>query len=411
MEQEETNSPEPAPEIEIEKWVYGGAGLGRWNGQVVLAPFTLPGERVCFEVDRKRAGLLNVRVTGRSISSPDRIEPGCQYFGRCGGCHYQHAPYEFQVERKREILAETLRRVGKIQPPEGIGVIQAEPWGYRNRSQFHLANGEIGYLAAGSHKLVPVEECPISSPKLNEALRTLRRMMKDRRWPGFIRSLELFTNETETMVNVMDTEGGKRLARSFFDWCAAGIRGAAAGEITYAAGGERFRVSHGAFFQVNRFLLDALIGAALEGAGGARALDLYAGAGLFTIPLARRFAKAAAVESSAQAVGDLEANAATAGLAIEAHRMSSEQFLETAMADWDFVLADPPRTGLGAKAVEHLLRLKPARLNIVSCDPATLARDLNQLTAGGYRLEGLTLIDLFPQTFHIESVVRLSRVG
>lgn len=425
MEQEETNSPEStrlettkeeastgasvaAPEVVIDKWIYGGAGLGRWNGQVVLAPFTLPGEQIRFEIDRKRTGLLDVRVTERLTESPERIDPACPYFVRCGGCHYQHAPYGFQVDRKREILAETLQRVGKIAPPAEIPAVCGEPWGYRNRSQFHLAAGDIGYLAAGSHKLVPVEQCPISSPRLNETLRTIRRMMKDRRWPGFIRSIELFTNESETMVNVVETEGGKRVARSFFDWCAAGIRGASAGEMLYKTGSEAYRVSHGAFFQVNRFLIDSLVAAALSGAGGESALDLYSGVGLFSIALGRRFKRVAAVEASTRAVRDLQANAASAGLEIETHKMNAEQFLESAASEWDFVLADPPRAGLGAKTVEHLLRLKPPRLAIVSCDPATLARDLNKLIAGGYRLRDLSLIDLFPQTFHIESVANLA---
>ena len=408
MEHTETNPRETSPELAIDKWVYGGAGLGRWNGQVVLAPFTLPGETVRFEVGRKRSDLLNARVTERVISSPARIEPKCRYFGECGGCHYQHAATDFQVDRKREILAETLQRVGKIEPPTEIAAITGEPWGYRNRAQFHLTQGKIGYLAAGSHKLVPVEECPISSPKLNEVLTTIRKMMKDRRWPGFIRSIELFSNETETMVNVVDTEGGKRIARSFFDWCAAGIRGAAAGELMYTVGAEKYRVGHGSFFQVNRFLAEPLVAAALEGTEGSTALDLYAGVGLFTIPLARRFANVSAVESSVQAVRDLQFNTAAAKVSVNTNRANTEQYLETLATTPDFVLADPPRTGLGSTAVEHLLRLKAPRLNVVSCDPATLARDLSKLTAGGYRVEKLTLVDLFPQTFHIESVVRLT---
>ena len=202
--------------------------------------------------------------------------------------------------------------------PEQIAVVAGESWQYRNRAQFHLHNGQLGYLEAASHHLCPIEECPISSPKLNETIGVLREMIKDRRWPRFVESVELFTNESEVQVNVVDTQ--RPVARWFFDWCAEKIPGASAGVLDYKTANDMYRVGHRSFFQVNRFLVDALIGEALGDAEGLSALDLYSGVGLFAIPLARRFSSVTAVESGASAVNDLQFNAERAGVAVKAVR-------------------------------------------------------------------------------------------
>ncbi len=191
-----------------------------------------------------------------------------------------------------------LARIGKLEAPAEIGTISGEPWGYRNRTQLHLAGGEIGFFGTGSHHLVPVDRCPISSPRINEALAALRAMKGERRFPGFITSLELFTNETEVQVNVL--ESGRPVSKRFFDWCAEKIPGYAADAIEYPVGAAAFRVHHKSFFQVNRFLIEPLIAAALEGAEGESALDLYSGVGLFSIALARRFRSVTAVETEWQ---------------------------------------------------------------------------------------------------------------
>lgn len=209
------------------------------------------------------------------------------------------------------------------------------------------------------------------------------------------------------MVNVLETEQGRGVARGFFEWLGERIPGAADGELFYEACGERFRVSHKSFFQVNRFLIEPLVECALEGAEGEEALDLYAGVGLFTVPLARRLKKVTGVESDGSAARDLEFNLSAAGVAAEARRMQAEQYLEGLTKRPDFVLADPPRAGLGKRVVKELLRLRPPRVHIVSCDPATLARDAAALCGAGYEMEGVVLIDLFPQTYHMETVARL----
>lgn len=394
-------------EVKIEKWVYGGAGLARTAEGVTLVPFVMPGEKVKLEGARRRAGVMEARAAEIVEKSPDRIEPACAVFGRCGGCHYQMAPYGFQIDAKIAILREVLERVGRLKAPEEIRVVQGEPWGYRNRSQFHFGHHTLGYKMAGSEKVVDVAECPISAPAVNAALKALRAARRDRRFPRFLKQVELFTNGERTMVNVLDTEQGRGVSKGFFAWLAERIPGAADGEIFYEACGERFRVSHRSFFQVNRFLIGPLVECALEGAEGEEALDLYAGVGLFTVPLARRIARVTGVESDGSAARDLEFNLAAAGVTAEARRLQAEQYLEGLTKRPDFVLADPPRAGLGKRVVKELIRLRPPRMNIVSCDPATLARDLAALRAAGYEMEGLALIDLFPQTYHMETVARL----
>ena len=406
----ETNRREAEPrELTVEKWVYGGRGLARSGGEVVLAPFVLPGERVRVRIERRRSGMAEAALEEVVEPSAARVEPPCPYFGRCGGCQYQHAAYEAQLEYKAAILRETLQRVGKLTAPEEIRVTAAEPYGYRNRAQFHIQGGRIGYREAGSNRLCPIEQCRICSPQINFALGELLSMARDPRFPGFVRTLELFTNESEVQLNILSTE--RPVARRFFDWCREKLPGADAASLEYAACGERFRVSRHSFFQVNRFLLEHLVETALEGAAGEEAWDLYAGAGLFSLPLARRFAAVTAVESGSEAARDLEFNAQRAGLPIRVQRAEVEVFLASCTHTPDFVLADPPRAGLGPAVVRHLIRLHPPVLVVVSCDPATLARDLAGLAAGGYRLEPLALVDLFPQTYHLESVARLRWAG
>ncbi len=389
--------------LTIEKLVYGGAGLSRLDGQVVLTPFVLPGEEVRAELEKTSSGVQRARLQELLRGANDRVAPPCPYFGRCGGCHYQHAEYAAQVEIKRGILAETLRRVGKIEPPASIGVITGEPWGYRNRAQFHIRERQLGYLEMGSHKLCAIEKCPISSPKINECIAILRKMLKNARWPKFVTSIEIFTNETEVQINVRETS--QPVARRFFEWCEKEIPGMVPGALEY----EGFQVSGESFFQVNRFLDTRLVEAAIGGAVGTSALDLYAGVGLFSLSLAKKFGKVTAVESGIGAIRDCKANALKAGVELNTVAMSVDDYLLALDAPPDFVLADPPRSGLGKTAVARLIELQPARITVVSCDPATLARDLAGLLAGGFQLDELTMVDLFPQTFHIEAVAKLHR--
>jgi 23S rRNA (uracil1939-C5)-methyltransferase len=378
--------------------VYGGEGLARLDGRVILAPFVLPGETARIETrEDVHAGLVEVLTP-----APERITPPCPLFTHCGGCQYQHAPYDFQVARKVEILREQLRRVGKIDYQGEIETVTGPAFGYRNRAQFHIADGRIGYLAARSHELVPVTgECPVSSPRLNQALAMIRERLHDPRFPKFVHSIEIFTNETDVQINALEAD--RPVARSFYEWCGSTVA------IEYATSLGTFRVSPRSFFQVNRFLIETLAERALGDVAGAAALDLYAGVGLFALPMARRFETVTAVESASSAARDLEVNAERAGLKIRTELNRTEDYLAKLAQPPDFVLADPPRAGLGKTVVAHLNRLAPARLTIVSCDPATLARDL--ATLRGYTIDRLILVDLFPQTYHLETIAQLRRAA
>jgi 23S rRNA (uracil1939-C5)-methyltransferase len=385
-------------EVKVEKWVYGGDSMARIEGRVVFVPFVLPGETTRVQL---KDGDMHATLVEIVEPAPERVlVPPCPLYTRCGGCHYQHAPYEFQLERKVDILREQLRRVGKIKWEGEIATVSGPPLAYRNRAQFHLANGKIGYLAPASHTLIPVDgDCPISSPRINEALAQMRDRMPDRRFPHFVHSLELFTDETNVQINILETD--RPVAKSFYEWCQSTVA------LEYSTTFGKFRVSPRSFFQVNRFLIDQLVEAAIGDATGETALDLYAGVGLFSLPLARKFSKVAAVEGGTTAARDLEVNAQNAGLVIQHLQGRVEDHLARMTATPDFIVADPPRAGLGKTVVAHLARLKPPKLTIVSCDPATLARDVAGLA--DYKIDKLTLIDLFPQTYHLETVAELSR--
>ena len=393
------------PEIEIEKLVYGGDGLSRVDGQVVLTPLVLPQERVSVETSRIKNGLLRGSLTAVHSASAHRVQPRCPYFGACGGCQYQHSDYAFQVEQKRAILLENLQRLGGITYPGEIHTITADPWFYRNRIQLHFAKGKSGFNRLGSNELMPVEECFISSPLLVEAIKNLSTIVTKPEWPDFLQSLELFSNETELQINVLDTT--RPVAARFFDWLKKWLP-IAPGPISYTAAGHMFRISHGAFFQVNRFLIEQLVEEVIGEDQGEHAIDLYAGVGLFSLPLAGKFAKVDSVERSGPAVRDLEFNAQQKEITnIDATRAASEDFLRGVNQTPDLVIADPPRSGLGKEATQELMRIKPRKLTIVSCDPATLARDLKQLVTA-FDITRMTLIDLFPHTYHLETVVHLS---
>jgi 23S rRNA (uracil1939-C5)-methyltransferase len=370
--------------LTIEKLVYGGEGLARLEGKVVLTPFVLPGEMVRAETERVKNDLWRGRLIEVLQPSALRVSPGCPYFQRCGGCQYQHMDYPFQLEQKSAILREVLQRVGKIEFKGEIGVISGEPWQYRNRVQLHIEGGKVGYFAQGSRDLCAINHCPIASPKLNETISKIDA-------PQANTALELFTNETDIQVNVLD-----RIPRQ-------ALSALATLGVTTPIEYNGFQVSRNSFFQVNRFLIDRLVECAIGGAKGEWAVDLYAGVGLFSAKLAERFSKVTAVESSSSSLRDLAHNFAQAAV-----NANVEDYLAGLDQTPGFILADPPRAGLGKVAVKQLARIRAPRLTIVSCDPATLARDLQGLMAENYRIEKITLVDLFPQTFHLETVVELS---
>jgi 23S rRNA (uracil1939-C5)-methyltransferase len=230
-------------------------------------------------------------------------------------------------------------------------------------------------------------------------------MLRDPKWPRMVRSLDVFTDETSVQLNLTETD--RPVARRFFEWCGENIAGMVESALDYNG---QYRVSRGSFFQVNRFLVDRLVEAAVAGAEGDSAFDLYAGVGLFAPALASRFARVIAVESGSAAARDLQFNAERAGLAnVRVEARIVEEFLQEQERPADFVLLDPPRAGVGKEVVRRLVELQPRQVVLVACDPATLARDLAGLIANGYAIVRMAMVDLFPQTYHLETVVLLQR--
>jgi 23S rRNA (uracil1939-C5)-methyltransferase len=416
-------------EFTAEKLVYGGDALGHYQGRTILVPRALPGERLEVEEVRTAKGVTRARPLRVISAAPERVSPPCPYFGQCGGCHYQHLNYENQAVWKREIVRETLRRIGKIVWENEIPIHAGEPWNYRNQVQFKVSSSggrtELGFFEAESHQLVPVEECKILSPRLNAVLATLR----DEAWSESLADcseIEMLADERDE--NVMLTLRGKfteprgdALARRCLEE-APGIRTVAVernsrfrvyGEpaLDYRAGEFEYQISPGSFFQASRPLLSEMVAAVTGGQSGALALDLYAGVGLFTLPLAKAFNQVVGAEGNRGAARDLEANARRHELRnVRAVGESAYDFLRRfAQTGPNLVVLDPPRAGVGAPTLELLAKLRPARLHYASCHPPTLARDIAFLSARGYLLNMIEMFDFFPHTSHIECLARLTR--
>jgi 23S rRNA (uracil1939-C5)-methyltransferase len=415
-------------EIVPQKLIYGGDALAHHEGRAVFVPRVLPGERAEVETVRIAKGVVHARPLRVLEPSPERIEPPCPYFGRCGGCDYQHLPEARQTAIKRDILLETLRRTGKIDWSQPIAVHSAQAQGYRNQAQFKVVRNaagrpELGFFEAYSHRLFPIDSCLLLSPRLNQILHELR----DERWSvrlDGVTEIELTADESDERAMLIargTPSGGDQFAKELLESVpgvatvaiesGGGLRVFGEPHLHYSVGEFRYQVSPGSFFQVSRFLLPRLVDAISGSARGETALDLYAGVGLFTLPLAERFASVVAVEASAQATKDLAANAKARNLSnIRVNTATTQDFLRRfAQRSLDLVVLDPPRAGVEASALKLLAASQPKQIHYVSCSPPTLARDLAYLVAHGYDLESVEMFDFFPHTYHLESLAQLLR--
>lgn len=429
--------------LSIEKLVYGGAGLahegeGADEGKAVFVPFTLPGEVVEARLAEKQGEATLLEILTPSAS---RVAPGCAHFGECGGCHYQHASYRAQVAAKAAILREMLGRAALTALPE-IQQHSAEPWGYRNRSRLRVErhNGtlRVGYNRRGSNEFLPIHECPISAPLIWRACEALLRVTAEDspagRWTQHLAEVELFVTGDQAKLQM--TAFVRKDHSGFGSFCdrlrellpelagAGAMQAAAPGPrrraqrprslsswgapgMSYAVAEEDYWVSRGSFFQVNRFLLEDLVETLTAQRKGKLAWDLYAGVGLFSRALARGFEQVVAVEAAGD---DLLRTFQGAGR--RAVQATTVEFLRGAVVQRErpeLIVMDPPRAGVGDEVCALLARLSTPDVVYISCDPATLARDLKRLAETGYRIAELHLFDLFPQTFHLETVAVLRR--
>jgi len=429
--------------LSIEKLIYGGEGMAHADGNTVFVPYVLPGEEVRASVRTRKKNLIHANLVEVEKPAAGRIAATCPHFGVCGGCHYQHIDVAEQVRLKKEILRETLSRLGGVQWSGEIREHTAEPYGYRNRAQWAFRSAlprAFGYFLPESAHILPVDQCPVLSPRLTETFQALQEMARANTLPPGILEIEAFADGADEKValNIAFERYPKppKVLLAEFKAAIASLESLllqdeskerfdldGPGYLAHQAGGFTFRVNHLSFFQVNRFLIEDLLTTITGGAKGGYALDLYAGVGFFTLPLAKSFQKVVSVDANPSAIRDLKTNAEAAGIQIVAENEHTEEFLKKQEERPDFVVLDPPRAGLGADSAARLANLGAPEIVYLSCDPSTLARDLAVLvgserktnttieTTHKYEVGEVHLFDLFPQTFHIETLVRLRRAS
>ncbi len=434
--------------LRIEKAIYGGSGLARIGpsdlgreeaalaGKTVFTPLTLPGELVEAHITEDKRSFIHAEADAILEPSLLRTTPGCPYFGSCGGCSYQHAVSAHQLEMKAAILVETLERARLAKLPP-VHTVSGESWRYRNRIRLHIQAEPFAlcYRERRSHELLAVVECPIAAPLLEKALVTVTNGGKALGLASLCEEIEFFTNSDESALAIsfitsrpatadhgrltMICESLKRQLPELTGASLVRTQGRQPGGVVqswgeaslrYRACNTVYRVSGGAFFQVNRFLVEALAELVTGNRAGRVAWDLYAGVGLFARALTERFERVIAVEASPASIADLRQNLeGTSHRVVEATTLDFLRKQKTSSTPPDLVVIDPPRAGLGSIITTLLSGIGPEEIVYVSCDPATLSRDLAALVESGYDLKTITMVDLFPQTFHLESVCVLTR--
>ncbi len=372
-----------------------GYGLAFAENLTVFVALAAKGDKLLVKIIQKKGKTAFAEIVEILTPSPDRTTPQCPYFGRCGGCNFQQLNYAAQLRAKVEIVRDCLSRIGRINYEPEIPIIASpRDYKYRSRAQWHLdtRKRKFGYFQRKSHEIIDAEICPILTPELEETLKTLR---------GEI-SWESFWSE---IVEIEAANSGEEVSV----YSAEIIE--PTDEIAFEANGERYFYDATSFFQGNPFLIQSLVETALKDAKGDNALDLYCGVGLFTLPLARNFRTVSGIEGYDKAIDFAKKNVENAGL-------SNVKLYCENVADWlkdnqenlenlDFLLLDPPRSGTEREIIEEVIKLQPKQISYVSCEPSTLARDLKILLENDYQIERIVALDLFPQTHHVETVVRL----
>ena len=383
-------------QVEVERILPGGMGLAHANGKTVFVSLAAPGDRVRVRVEREQGNVLFASIEEILAPSALRVEPPCPYFGRCGGCDFQQLTYEAQLAAKAEIIRDCLHRIARLEDiPEIVVTPSPNNWRYRMRAMWQIDQDErtIGYYERGSRRVCDVVDCAVLRPELQAKLEAVRAT----EWQQFPSGLK--------HLDVVAGEDAVSFAPAFAEFETR--------ELSLTVRGEVYRYNAEAFFQINPSLLGPLIDFALADAAGASALDLYSGVGLFTLPLSRHFESVLAIEANSTATRFARRN-------LQDAELSNARVITATVTDWfrsgptsaaDFVLLDPPRAGAESAVIKGILDLHPASISYVSCDPATLARDLKKLIAGGYVLDSILAFDLFPQTHHVETVIRLIKIN
>lgn len=402
--------------VQITGFAYGGEAFGRLpDGRMLFAPYVLPGETARVRLVEEKRGYARAQLV--EVLQPDaqRVSPRCAHFGECGGCHYQYMPYEMQLRAKEIILREQLERIGGMSnPPIQAIVPSPRPFGYRNHVQFHLSpEGKLGYHYERSVEVFAIQECHLPQPPLDRIWQQLDfEAMTD------IERIGLRLGKDEDVQIILESSHAaapeivvEELPVSVVHLSPAGTLVLAGSPCVEMQVSERvFRVSGGSFFQVNTEVAGAMIQHVLDELRARRFLDrkmifldLYCGVGLFSAFVAPHAAQVIGVESSPSAAEDFEINLEEFDNVV-LYEAPVEWALPAIDVHPDVILVDPPRAGLERKALDALIEKRATLIVYVSCDPATLARDAKRLIAAGYRMEKITPFDMFPQTYHIESI-------
>jgi 23S rRNA (uracil1939-C5)-methyltransferase len=406
--------------VPLDRWAYGGESMGRLpDGRALFVPFSIPGETVRVHLVEEKRGFARGELLEVIEASPDRIEPRCKHFQECGGCHYQHMPYKIQVQAKQDILKDQLTRIGKLDPELVEKVIQPmisspQEWHYRNNVQFHLdKDGRLGFQAPRSHQVVPIEECHLPEEAINHVWEQL-----DLEPVPNLRKVGLRVGAEDEVMLILESDSDEGVEFELDVPMAAVQLGPNTTHVlsdtpflTMSVLEEEFRVSARAFFQVNTAMAEAMVEHLMETLPlnhRSVVLDVYCGVGLFSAFIAPKVARLIGIELDPFAVDDFAHNL-DAFEHVEVYQAPAENVLPELDLHPDVVLVDPPRAGLGKETLDAILKMEPHTLAYVSCDPATLGRDAKRLQAGGYRLVQVTPFDLFPQTYHIESISVLER--
>jgi 23S rRNA (uracil1939-C5)-methyltransferase len=403
-------------EVTLEKFTYGGDAMGRLpdpltgtGGRAVFVPFGLPGEKVRIRLVQEKKNFARGELIEVVEPSPQRITAKCKHFGECGGCHYQHLPYEAQLEAKTEILRDQLQRIGKIEnPPVQPMVDCPNPWNYRNHLQFHLSNdGKLGYVSLYGNTILPISECHLP----NETIDSIWPQLEFEADAPFDR-ISIRSDEDDDLMIILESdqieapelelEAGISVVHLIEE---DALVMAGEDHIVMQALGRDFRVSAGSFFQVNTRMAEKMVEHLLDKLPlpAKTILDVYCGVGLFSAFLAPKCGRLIGIESSPSACEDFAFNLDEFDN-VELYEGAAEDVILHLETEQPIVLVDPPRSGVDKHALDGIKQLAPNVVAYVSCDPSTLARDAARLIAGGYRLVEVTPFDLFPQTYHIESI-------
>ena len=429
--------------LAVKSLAYGGDGVARADdGRAVFVRGGCPGDTVEAEVLADKGRFLKASVSEIVDASAQRVKAPCPYFGECGGCQWQHVAYSAQVAAKRQSLADALARIGHVSDYVLDEVVMgAEPYGYRNKAEFTVSrvggSMRLGYLTPGGHDLVSISQClllPSSHRKAPGSLAGVVRYLSSDSTADVTRvALRVAHRRTDVEVDLWGPPGGfprQMAAKAFTSAVGAttvtrallkgrpGERKVSRVEVLSGRGVWRERlgryeysVSAPSFFQVNTTAAELLVTLVLEGLEPQRSdrvLDLYAGVGTFTLPLAAEAGETVAVEAEGSAIRDLRRNLEHARLRAVIVPGDAARALE-GLGRFDAAVVDPPRSGMRASALHHLVAACPLRIVYVSCDPATLARDAGLLRDAGYSLARVTPVDLFPQTYHVEAVALFVR--